>query len=274
MQSTLLFQHAGPVAAISPTLLNHLGPSSTCLTLVGVGPGDPELLTIAALRAMELADVVAYPVGREGGTGMALTIAERWLKPEQQRLPLLFPMVAEAAPRVDAWRRAADQLAQLVGEGSKVVLLCEGDVSLFATGSYVQLALRERHPDLPFRLVPGIPAVCAAAAAAPALGLDLPLAFQQEGFLMRPCPDSIRPLENLLQVAEENQTVLGLIKVGQRWPWVRTVLQRRNLLEQAVFAQRVGWPDQWISRAAEVSKDTKPYFSLLLIRQSWPQVLP
>ena len=183
-------------------------------------------------------------------------------------------MVAEAGPRIAAWRSAADQLAQVVGKGSKVVLLCEGDVSLFATGSYVQLALRERHPDLPFRLVPGIPAVCAAAAAAPALGLDLPLALQQEGFLMRPCPDSISPLERLLQMADDSHTVLGLIKVGQRWPWVRTVLQRRNLLEQAVFAQRVGWPDQWIARAAEVSEDTKPYFSLLLIRQSWPQVLP
>ena len=137
-----------------------------------------------------------------------------------------------------------------------------------------QLALRERHPDLPFRLIPGIPAVCAAAAAAPSQGLDLPLAFQQEGLLIRPCPESSAPLENLLQVAEENRTVLGLIKVGQRWPWVRTVLQRRNLLEQAVFAQRVGWPDQWIARAAEVSEETKPYFSLLLIRQFWPQVLP
>ena len=59
-------------------------------------------------------------------------------------------------------RCAADRLAQLVEEGCRVVLLCEGDVSLFATGSYVQLA-RERHPDLPFRLIPGIPAVCAAA---------------------------------------------------------------------------------------------------------------
>ena len=274
MFSLHLFQHAGAVVACVQTLLKPSGSSSNSLTLVGVGPEDPELLTIAAVRAVEQAEVVAYPVGREGGTGMALTIAERWLKPDQQRLPLLFPMVAEAGPRIDAWRCAADRLAQLVGEGRRVVLLCEGDVSLFATGSYVQLALRERYPDLPFRLVPGIPAVCAAAAAAPSQGLDLPLAFQQEGLLIRPCPESSAPLETLLQVAEENHTVLGLIKVGQRWPWVRTVLQRRNLLEQAVFAQRVGWPDQWIARAAEVSEETKPYFSLLLIRQFWPQVLP
>lgn len=270
----MLFQHAGSTVAAFPTLLNHSGSSSNSLTLVGVGPGDPELLTIAALQVLEQADVVAYPVGREGGQGMALTITERWLKPEQQRLPLLFPMVADAEPRIEAWRNAADCLARRVMDGQKVVLLCEGDVSLFATGSYVQLALRQRHPNLHFRLVPGIPAVCAAAAAAPLLGLDLPLAFQQEGLLIRPCPDSISPLESLLTMAEGSHTVLGLIKVGQRWPWVRSVLQRRNLLEKALFAQRVGWPDQWIAKACDVSEDTKPYFSLLLIRQSWPQVLP
>ena len=57
------------------------------------------------------------------------------------------------------------------------------------------------------------------------------MAFQQEGLLIRPCPESSAPLRTFFG-AEENRTVLGLIKVGQRWPWVRTVLQRRNLLER------------------------------------------
>ena len=83
-------------------------------------------------------------------------------------------MVAEPEPRLSAWNEAADALASQVRAGRRVVLLCEGDVSLFATGSYVQLALRRRHPDIPFALIPGIPSVCAAAAAAARVAVDLP----------------------------------------------------------------------------------------------------
>ena len=69
------------------------------LTLVGVGPGDPELLTVAGLRALEAATVLAYPVALPGAEGMAARIAEPWIQPQQRRLPLVFPMVAAAAPR-------------------------------------------------------------------------------------------------------------------------------------------------------------------------------
>ena len=244
------------------------------LVLVGVGPGDPELLTVAAVRALEAADVVAHPIAREGAEGMALAIASRWIRPDQRCLPLLFPMVAEPEPRIAAWRQAADVLAAEVKAGHRVVLLCEGDVSLFATGSYVQLALRRRHPDLRFALIPGIPSVCAAAATAVDGSFDIPLAFQQEGLLIRPCPETKAELIVLLQSARKTSTVLGLIKLGQRWSWVRAALEQENLLEQALFAQRVGWPDQWVAPAQAVPDDVKPYFSLLLIRQLWPEVLP
>jgi precorrin-2/cobalt-factor-2 C20-methyltransferase len=68
--------------------------------------------------------------------------------------------------------------------------------------------------------------------------------------------------------------VLALIKLGQRWPWVRACLERHQLLEGSLFAQRVGWPDQVLARAIEIPAESKPYFSLLLIRQTWPEVLP
>ncbi|MEY3462851.1 MAG: Precorrin-2 C20-methyltransferase [Cyanobacteriota bacterium] len=242
--------------------------------MVSVGPGDPELLTVAAVRAIEAADLVAYPVARDGGEGMAAAIAAPWIGAGQRRLPLLFPMVAEAGPRIAAWHAAADALAAAVAAGDGVVLLCEGDGSLFASSSYALLALRRRHPACPLRLIPGVPAVCAAAAAASSTGWIWPLALQDDGLLVRPTPASPAALVALLEAAAASGTVLGLLKLGRRWAWVRPLLAERGLLEGALFAQRVGWPDQLVAPAAAVPPAEQPYFSLLLIRQGWPAVLP
>ena len=177
------------------------------LTLLGVGPGDPQLLTVAAVRAIEAATVVAYPVAREGGIGMAATIAAPWIGHQQRQLPLVFPMVAEAEPRRLAWRVAAAALAAEVAAGHAVVLLCEGDASLFASCSYVLLALAAWHPGCPVRVIPGISSVAAAAAAASELGgpaapaMPWPLALQGEGLLIRPTPESPAELEALLDWA-------------------------------------------------------------------------
>jgi precorrin-2/cobalt-factor-2 C20-methyltransferase len=237
--------------------------------VVGVGPGDPDLLTIAAVRVLRAADTVAFPVARQGEPGMAATIAAPWIAPRRRRLPLVFPMVADAEARRDAWWRAADRLAAEVAAGRRVALLCEGDASLFATGSYVLLALRRRHPRCPVRVIPGVTAVAAAAAAG-----AWPLALQREGLLIRPTPDDPALLVELLDQAASGHWVLALLKLGHRWPWVRPLLERQGLLEESLFARRVGWPDQFLAPAAAVAVEEQPYFSLLLIRQGWPSVLP
>ena len=247
---------------------------AAAVTLVGVGPGDPNLLTLAAVQAIESADVVAYPVARADAEGMAAQIAAPWITAEQRRLPLLFPMVAEAEPRQQAWREAADALAAEAEQGLAVVLLCEGDASLFASCSYALLALADRHPSVPVAVVPGITAAAAAAAAASGQGLPWPLALQQEGLLIRPTPETPAELEALLDWAAAQQAVLALLKLGRRWRWVQPLLERRGLLGSSLFAQRVGWPDQLLARADEITADEQPYFSLLLIRQGWPEVLP
>jgi precorrin-2/cobalt-factor-2 C20-methyltransferase len=110
----------------------------------------------------------------------------------------------------------------------------------------------------------------AAAAAAGAW----PLALQQEGLLIRPTPEAPALLEALLDRAAAEGVVVALLKLGQRWAWVRPLLERRGLLEEALFARRVGWPDQEVAPAAAVAAGVMPYFSLLLIRQGWPGVLP
>jgi precorrin-2/cobalt-factor-2 C20-methyltransferase len=247
-------------------------PAPAGVTLVGVGPGDPDLLTVAAVRAIRSAAVVAYPVARPEAEGMAARIAHPWIAPGQRRLPLVLPMVEAAEPRRLAWHDAADRLAAEVAAGHAVALLCEGDASLYASGSYVLLALAARHPGVTLKVVPGITALAAAAAAACGPAGPWPLALQQEPLLIRPTPASPAALHRLLAAADGG--VLVLLKLGHRWPWVREVLGACGLLEQALLAQRVGWPDQRLVSAAAVPAEEQPYFSLLLIRRGWPAVLP
>ncbi len=241
---------------------------SHSLTLVGVGPGDPSLMTLAAVEAIQNATVVAYPVTKDGGESIAATIASRWIDDEKKRLPLLFPMIPEAKPRKEAWKKASDILAGLVKQGEEIAFLCEGDVSLFATASYVLLYLKRNYPECSINLIPGVTAVGAAAAAA-----AWPLSMQREQLLVVPAPETSDELDLILEEAAIAGRVLALLKLGKRWIWIRSVLEKKGLLEKTVFAQRVGFPDQKIMEARFLPATAKPYFSLLLIRQGWPEVL-
>ncbi len=256
----------------APPELPSPEPAPAGVTLVGVGPGDPDLLTVAGVRAIRAAAVVAYPVAQEGGDGMAARIAAPWIGPDQRRLHLVLPMVEEAQPRRLAWRDAAEALAAEVAAGQAVALLCEGDASLYASGSYVLLALAARHPTVPLKVVPGITSLAAAAAAACGPLGPWPLALQQEPLLIRPTPETPEALDQLF--AAHLEGVVVLLKLGRRWPWVRQHLAAQGLLDHALLAQRVGWPDQRLGPAAAVPAEAQPYFSLLLIRRSWPSVLP
>ena len=224
---------------------------------------------MAAVRAIEQADLIVSPVARPGEVGMAARIASRWIKPDQPQRSHVFPMVEAPQPRQQAWKAAADLLAGEVSAGKQVVLLCEGDASLFATGSYVLLSLQKRHPSCTVRVIPGITSLSATAAAA-----AWPLALQQDQLLVLPCPETELELEALLGQADAQGQVLALLKLGRRWRWLRPLLEQRGLLSRSLFAEKVGWPDQCIAPAEQIPAGERPYFSLLLIRQRWPDVLP
>ena len=234
------------------------------LTFVGVGPGDPELLTIAGLAALRRARTVAYPVAQPGGEGVAARIAAPWLQPRQQRLPLHFPMTTAAEPLQQAWHAAARQLLSAAATAAPVVMLCEGDVSLYASTSYVLLLLQQQ-PELRLRLIPGVTSLAAAAAAA-----RWPLALQGQQLLIAPAPRCPGELDALLAKADN----LALLKLGRHWSWLHGALADRNLLARAFVAERVGWPDERLVPAAQLPPQACVYFSLLLIRCAWAPVLP
>ena len=239
------------------------------LTITGVGPGDPSLLTLAAVKAIQKSTVVSYPVSILGGESLAEKIASEWISKDKKKLPLHFPMVNDQKTLKKAWRVAGNELIKMVDKGERVVFLAQGDISLFSTGSYLAKELENHHPDYGVKLIPGITSFSAAAATS-----KLPLAFQEEQLLVVPVPESSEKLKVVLSEAAMTNRVIVLLKLGKKWTWVKPLLEELDLLESSLLAERVGFSDQQILRASNLSSESRPYFSLLLIRQSWPSTMP
>ncbi len=239
------------------------------LTITAVGPGDPSLLTLAAVEAIQESTVVSYPVSTMGGESLAEKIASKWITKDKKKLPLHFPMVNDQNTLKSAWRFAGNELMKMVENGERVVFLAQGDISLFSTGSYLSKELEKYHPECVVKLIPGVTSFSAAAA-----NSKFPLAFQDEQLLVLPVPDSYEELKVVLSDAASKKRVVVLLKLGKKWEWVQPLLKELNLIKKSIFAERIGFLDQQILRASDLPAGTRPYFSLLLIRQSWPLRMP
>ena len=239
------------------------------LTIAGVGPGDPSLLTLAAVDAIQESTVVSYPVSTRGGDSLAEKIASKWITKDKKKLPLHFPMVDDQNTLKSAWRVAGNELMRMVDKGERVVFLAQGDISLFSTGSYLTKELEKYYPECVVKLIPGVTSFSAAAAKS-----KLPLAFQEEELLVLPVPDSYDELKSILSDAASKKRVVVLLKLGKKWEWVKLLLEELDLIKISIFAERIGFSDQQILRASDLPSGTRPYFSLLLIRQSWPLTMP
>ena len=239
------------------------------LTIAGVGPGDPSLLTLAAVDAIQESTVVSYPVSTRGGDSLAEKIASKWITKDKKKLPLHFPMVDDQNTLKSAWRVAGKELMKMVDKGERVVFLAQGDISLFSTGSYLSKELEKYHPECVVKLIPGVTSFSAAAAKS-----KLPLAFQEEELLVLPVPDSYDELKSILSDAASKKRVVVLLKLGKKWEWVKLLLEELDLIKISIFAEKIGFSDQQILKASDLPSGTRPYFSLLLIRQSWPLTMP
>ena len=239
------------------------------LTITGVGPGDPSLLTLAAVDAIQESTVVSYPISIRGGESLAAKIASKWITKDKKKLPLHFPMVADDEILKSAWRVAGNELMRMVEKGERVVFLAQGDISLFSTGSYLLKEFEKFHPECVVKLIPGVTSFSAAAAQS-----KLPLAFQEEQLLVVPVPPTSKELKVILSEAASINRVVVLLKLGKKWTWVKSLLKELDLLQSSIFAERLGFLDQQIFAASDLPSESRPYFSLLLIRQSWPMKMP
>lgn len=234
--------------------------------LVGVGPGDPELLTLKAARILASADVVAYPVSNENTT-VALDIARPHLNAtailETIHIPMTVKMPrGETVPRQAIYDEAAARLAGHLDAGRDVAYLCEGDPLFYGTAIYLLSHFR----DTPQRVevVPGITSVTAAAAAIP-----LPLVAKAENLTIL---TGLLP-DDMLRNALGQGGSFAILKLGRHYDRVRSLLDDAGLSEHAWYVERASASDQRIARVKDLPPGEKPYFSLILsysAAEHWP----
>jgi precorrin-2/cobalt-factor-2 C20-methyltransferase len=227
---------------------------------VSVGPGDPELITLKGIKAIQAADVVAFPAGRNGKPGMAETIAQNYIQPHQERLALDLPYVQDVETLTTAWETATAELYTHLSRDRQVVFISEGDASFYSTFTYLMLSLRQKNAAIAIETIPG---VCSPLAAAAELGL--PLTIWAEKLAVLPLLHNLSELETALDWAD---TVV-LMKVNRYYPQVWQILRSRHLLQhsyivvQATSSQQKIYAD--LSNYADL---TLSYFSVLIVRRS------
>jgi precorrin-2 C20-methyltransferase / precorrin-3B C17-methyltransferase len=230
------------------------------ITGVGVGPGDPELVTVRAARLITAADVVAYHCAAHGRS-IARAAAEPYLREGQVEEMLRYPVTTEvsdhpggyAGAMAEFYTEATRRLARHLKDGRDVVVLCEGDPSLY--GSYLHL-----HERLAVRfrsvIVPGISSVSAAAAAS-----SVPLVQHDETLTVLP---GTLPGDQL-QARLAGSDAAAVLKLGRTFGKVRSALEQAGLLDRALYVERAGTGRERVEPLAAVDPAGVPYMSLALV---------
>jgi precorrin-2/cobalt-factor-2 C20-methyltransferase len=224
---------------------------SGTLHLVGVGPGDPELLTLKAARLLARIPVVAYPTTGEGAA-LALAIAAGHLNPAAQHLPVRLPMQVERAPAAAAYDAAATAIRGLLEAGRDVAWLCEGDPLFYGSAMYL---VGRVAPFAPVAVIPGVTSLTAAAAA-----IARPLAARNEVLKVLPAPLP----DDVLSAELANAPAAAIIKVGRHFDRVRKLLETSGHARGAVVIEQASGPQQRITALADFTQTARPYFSTIL----------
>ena len=221
---------------------------------LGLGPGDPELVTLKALRVLRTVPVVAYP-SPETGDSFARSIVAEVLNPRQREVRIAFPMRSGPPPHA-IYDAAATTIAGELDRGDDVAFLCQGDPFFYGTFAAIFTRLAPRYR---VEVVPGVSSLTACAAAA-----GTPLAQRDETVMVIPATLAEDELARHLSAAE----TAAVIKLGRHAGKVSRVLNRLGRLDDTLYIERATQSRQRVARFADVEADSIPYFAIALVRGS------
>lgn len=231
---------------------------------IGVGPGPMEFITIKSLNALMKADKVLVPRAKGSKNSVALTCIND-IDIQEDKIEFLdYPMSNDENLLTSIYREIAEKIIADLKKKLNLVYITIGDPYIYSTYSYTVNALKEVMPEISISTYPGISSFQALSAA-----LNFPLGQGKEKILILPCPET--PVE-LKEQIERNENIV-LMKIGDRFDWVRELLNEMDILKNCVLGKRIGLDNEILTRdLMGLSKDEKPgYLSVILIRKVPPQ---
>lgn len=218
---------------------------------VGLGPGDPDLITLKSSKLISAAQVIAYPT-LAGGDSFARSIAADLIKKGTKEIVIDVPMSVEREPAQAAYDVGAAKIEAALLNGNNVVCLCEGDPFFYGSFMYIYARLVDKYP---VEVVPGVTSITTCAARA-----GTPLAARNERLTVLPGPLSAKELSIRIQGAES----VAIMKVGRHLEKIRVVIEGLGLSSQATYVERASLPDELVCPLIDAPKKA-PYFSMIII---------
>ncbi len=223
---------------------------------IGVGPGDPDLITVKAIKAIEAADVLVCPEARNGKGSFAFEIAESYIPKETEILTLEFPMVHDHDVMMKAWKENAEVISERVAKGQNVAFLTLGDPGVYSTYMYLLPLLEE---GVKVETIPGITSFCAVAA-----NQNLPLALWEETF-------GIVPLKHGCETAElalEHYDNVVIMKPSHDSERLAEILEEKGLDDKFVMISKCSTDIQQVTTDIDVLKaGNVPYLSTMIVKR-------
>lgn len=224
---------------------------------IGVGPGDPELLTLKAAKVLQGVDVVIAPRTQKKEKSTALSIAAPHLKEDIEILELIFPMVYDDNQLNEAWTKNVEVILALLDQGKQVAFLTLGDPMLYSTYMYIYRLLTKYKINI--QTIPGVTSFCAAGSR-----LGFPLAEGNDILTIIPATCDREKLTRALAISDN----VVLMKVYKNTDQVLEQLQAKDLAEHAVMVSKCGLPDETIYYNINDACGLKPtYLSTILARK-------
>jgi len=227
---------------------------------IGVGPGDPELLTLKAYRVLKEIDILCVPKSKTEKDSLALSIAQKAVERDFEILELLFPMTHDKETLRQHWDMATEKMVEKVREGKSLAFITIGDPMFYSTYAYVLERVKKIHRDIEIETIPGITAFAACSSF-----INEPLTEGDEKLAVVPAAYGISAIREAFLKYDN----VVLMKVNRLYDEVAGLLKELGLLGKAVYISRCGYEDQYYTTDIEgqIGKE-KDYMSVLIVRKA------